>query len=213
VTAAARLPPPPFVYPIVDASLVPPERAAALVAALAGAGARILQLRAKDVPDGVLASTARDAAAAAHREGALLIVDDRPDVALIAGADGVHVGQEDLDPADVRRLLGPRALIGVSAHDRPQALRGAAGGADYVAIGPVFPTRTKARPDPVVGVQLVREARALLAAPLVAIGGITAANARAVADAGADGLAVISAVCGAPDPAAAFLEIAAAAAR
>jgi thiamine-phosphate pyrophosphorylase len=204
---AARLPPPPFVYPIVDAGLVSPARVPELVAALAAAGARLIQLRAKGLVDRVLAEAARAAVAAAHAGGALLIVNDRPDVARIAGADGVHVGQDDLDPADVRRLLPAGAIVGVSTHDPAQLAAAARTDADYVAVGPVFPTTTKERPDPVVGLGFVRAARAALDRPLVAIGGIAAGNARAVVEAGADGLAVASAVCAARDPAAAFREI------
>ena len=202
--AASRLPAPPFIYPIVDAGLVPPARVGALVAALAAAGARLIQLRAKGVTDRVRADAARAAAAAAHAGGALLIVNDRPDVARIAGADGVHVGQDDLDPADVRRVMPPGAIVGVSTHDPGQVAAAARSGADYVAVGPVFPTTTKARPDPVVGTALVREARSAVGGALVAIGGITAVTARAVVEAGADGLAVASALCAAADPGAAF---------
>jgi thiamine-phosphate pyrophosphorylase len=202
------LPPPPFLYPIVDAGLVPPARVAAVVAALAAAGARIVQVRAKGIADGVFAAVAREAVAAAHATGTLLVVNDRPDVARLAGADGVHVGQDDLDPADVR-ALAPGALVGVSTHGRAQLQAAAGGAADYVAVGPVFATATKARPDPVVGLGLVRAARAMLHVPLVAIGGITRANARDVVAAGADGLAVASAVCAAPDPAEAFRALAA----
>jgi thiamine-phosphate pyrophosphorylase len=177
-------------------------RVGEMVSALARAGARLLQLRAKALGGRALLECARDAVLAAHAAGALLIVNDRPDVARIAEADGVHVGQDDLAPADARRILGPAAIVGVSTHDLTQAA--AAADVDYVAVGPVFATASKERPDPVVGLALVRTARAALRGPLVAIGGITADNAREVADAGADGLAVISALLRAPDPAGAF---------
>jgi thiamine-phosphate pyrophosphorylase len=196
VSPVGRLPPAPFVYPIVDASRVAPGRIGEVVAALAGAGARLIQLRAKTLGDGARVESARAAVAAAHAEGALLIVNDRPDVARIADADGVHVGQDDLPPADVRALLGPGAIVGLSSHDLGQAVAAGAAGVDYVAVGPVFVTTTKERPDPVVGLALVRAARAALAGPLVAIGGITAGNAREVVDAGADGVAVVSALSG-----------------
>ena len=203
MTAAARLPPAPFAYPIVDTAFVPPERIGSVVAVLAAAGARVLQLRAKGAADGVFERAAREAVAAAHAAGALLLVNDRPDVARIAGADGVHVGQDDLAPADVRRIL-PGGLVGVSTHDRAQLAAAAASGADYVAVGPVFATASKDRPDPVVGLDLVRAARRMTALPLVAIGGITAANAGDVIAAGASGVAVISALLRAPDPGEAF---------
>ena len=210
MTAAARLPPAPFVYPIVDLGLVDPERAGAVVAALAAAGARLLQLRAKSVPDRVLERAARDAVSAAHAAGALLVVNDRPDVARVAGADGVHVGQDDLEPADVRRLLPGGAIVGVSTHGPAQLAAAAAGGADYVAVGPVFATTTKDRPDPVVGLEFVRLARRATPGPLVAIGGITPGNAADVVAAGADGVAVISALLRAPDPGEAFRRMSAA---
>src|SRR6185295_6361951 len=113
--------------------------------------------------------------------------------------DGVHLGQDDLDPGAVRSLLPPGAVLGVSTHDPDQLQRAAREPVDYVAIGPVFPTRSKAAPDPVVGLEMVRRARALTSLPLVAIGGITEMNARSVVDAGADGLAVISALLSQPD--------------
>jgi thiamine-phosphate pyrophosphorylase len=204
VRAGARLPPAPFVYPIVDAGLVGLERIVPMVSALAHAGARVIQLRAKALGDRALLVCAREAVTAAHAAGAFLIVNDRPDVARIADADGVHVGQDDLAPGEVRRLLGPHAIVGVSTHDIAQAVAAGATGADYVAVGPVFATTTKERPDPVVGLDLVRAARAALAGPLVAIGGITQANAREVAAAGADGLAVVSALLRADDVGAAL---------
>ena len=213
MTAAARLPPPPFVYPIVDSGLVPPERVGAVVAALAEAGARLIQLRAKSGSDRLREAMAREAVAAAHGGGALLVVNDRADVALVAGADGVHVGQDDLRPEEVRRLLGAGALVGISTHDRAQLAEAADSGADYVAVGPVFATSTKERADPVVGLELVRAARERTALPVVAIGGITADRAAEVAAAGADGLAVVSAIAGAPDPAEAFRRIRARLAR
>src|SRR5262249_20708806 len=121
------------------------------------------------------------------------------DVARIVGADGVHVGQDDLDPRAVRSLLPPGALVGVSTHTLDQLGRAAEAPVDYVAIGPVFPTRSKAAPDPLVALEAVRRARDLTRRPLVAIGGITGENARSVVEAGADGLAVISALLAQPD--------------
>jgi thiamine-phosphate pyrophosphorylase len=204
VIPGERLPPAPFVYPIVDAGLIGRGRIGEVVSALARAGARLIQLRAKGLRDRALLDCVREAVAAAHAAGALLIVNDRPDVSRIVDADGVHVGQDDLVPGDVRRLLGPRAIVGISTHDLAQAVAASATGADYVAVGPVFATTTKQRADPVVGLDLVRAARAALAGPLVAIGGITHANARDVAAAGADGLAVASALLRAEDVGAAL---------
>lgn len=170
-----------------------------MVGALVHGGARILQLRAKAVSDRRLVELAGEALDAAREGGALLLVNDRPDVARIVGADGVHVGQDDLRSADVRTLLGPNAIIGLSTHNVEQLRRAASEPVDYVAVGPVFPTSTKAEPDPVVGLDLVLEARKLVAHPLVAIGGIRQDNARAVVEAGADGVAVASALLAGPD--------------
>jgi thiamine-phosphate pyrophosphorylase len=210
---ARPLPPRPFLYPIVDVEALGERRVGSAVAALVAGGAKIVQFRAKGLADRSFLDLAAEALAAARAGGAMLIVNDRPDVAVILGADGVHVGQDDLAPREVRPLLPPGALLGVSTHDTGQLERAAREPVDYVAIGPVFPTLTKANPDPVVGLEMVRRARALSARPLVAIGGITEANARGVVDAGADGLAVVSALLSQPDLAAAARRFAAALAR
>jgi len=193
------LPAPPFLYAIVDVGLLGERRVGEAVTALVRGGVRILQLRAKAVSDRTLVELAREALAAARGGAALLLVNDRPDVVRIVGADGVHLGQDDLTPADARTVLGPQAIVGVSTHSLEQLRRAASQPVDYVAVGPVFPTSTKANPDPVVGLAFVREARELLAQPLVAIGGIRPDNARAVVHAGADGLAVLSALLGSRD--------------
>ena len=126
------------------------------------------------------------------RDRAQLVMNDRADLAVAAGCDGVHVGQEDLRPESARRVIGPALWLGISTHN-PQQLQAAdATSADYLAIGPVFSTASKDKPDPVVGLGGVRNARALTRKPLVAIGGITRKNARSVIDAGADALAVIA---------------------
>lgn len=205
-----RLPPRPFLYPVVDVGLLGARPLGGAVGELARGGARILQLRAKDVPDARFLALAREALAAARAAGALLLVNDRPDIARIVGADGVHVGQEDLSPADVRALLGPGAIVGFSTHTLEQ-LRAAAGESlDYVAVGPVFATHTKARADPVVGLDFVRRARESVSLPLVAIGGITRESARSVIQAGADAVAVASGLLDASDLRAAAAEFVAA---
>lgn len=193
------LPAAPFLYPIVDVGLLGERSVAEVVASLARGGACIFQLRAKGVSDRRLVAIAREALDAARQCGALLLVNDRPDVASIVGADGVHVGQDDLGPADVRAVLGPDAIVGISTHNLEQLARAALEPVDYVAIGPVFPTSTKAEPDPVVGLDFIRQARELVPLPLVAIGGIRPGNVRAVVDAGADGVAVASALLTAGD--------------
>ncbi len=121
-----------------------------------------------------------------------LIMNDRADLCLAAGYDGLHVGQDDLSPESARRIIGPDRWLGVSTHNPEQLSEADQSSADYVAIGPVFATTSKANPDPVVGLAGVRRARELTRKPLVAIGGITRANARSVIEAGADAVAVIS---------------------
>jgi thiamine-phosphate pyrophosphorylase len=207
---ARPLPPRPFLYPIVDMEALGDRALGPAVAALVAGGAKIVQFRAKGLADRRFLDLAAEALAAARAGGAMLIVNDRPDVAVILGADGVHVGQDDLAPRQIRPLLPAGTLLGVSTHDVGQLERAAGEPVDYVAIGPVFPTRTKADPDPVVGLEMVRRARGLSARPLVAIGGITEARARAVVDAGADGVAVVSALLSQPDLAAAVRRFAAA---
>jgi thiamine-phosphate pyrophosphorylase len=158
-----------------------------------------VQVRTKGGPDAERVRLAREACAAARAVGMPLIVNDRPDVALIVGAAGVHVGQRDLPPAAARRILGPAAIVGISTHDVRQATTASGEPVDYVAIGPVFPTRTKDRPDPAVGLDGLRAVRGRVVGPLVAIGGITRENAAAVVGAGADGIAVIGALLGETD--------------
>src|SRR6266700_3005826 len=121
-----------------------------------------------------------------------LIMNDRADLCLAAGFDGVHIGQDDLSPQGARKVIGESLAVGVSTHNPEQTRIADNSFADYVAIGPVFVTSAKANPDPVVGLDGVRAARALTRKPLVAIGGITRANCRSVIEAGADSVAVIS---------------------
>jgi thiamine-phosphate pyrophosphorylase len=121
-------------------------------------------------------------------------MNDRADIALDAGFDGVHVGQDDLAVEAVRKIVGPTMIVGASTHNPAQLEAADQTSADYLAIGPVFTTTSKANPDPVVGLDGVRQARALTRKPLVAIGGISAANAKDVIEAGADSLALISAL-------------------
>lgn len=123
-----------------------------------------------------------------------LIMNDRADLALLSGFDGVHVGQEDLSPQDGRRILGPGRWVGVSTHTPEQLAAANETGCNYIAYGPIFSTASKQNPDPVVGLDGLRQARKLTNKPLVAIGGITVENCRSVIDAGADSVAVISAL-------------------
>ncbi len=156
------------------------------------AGIRFLQYRDKEATDEVVLERAALLRTIFPPSDSCLILNDRVALVSTARYDGVHVGQEDLSPSQTRATLGRDVLIGVSTHGADQ-LRGAADGpADYVAIGPVFATASKQDPDPVVGLDGVRGARAMTAKPLVAIGGITRSNCAAVIQAGADSVAVIS---------------------
>jgi thiamine-phosphate pyrophosphorylase len=145
---------------------------------------------------------------AAAYPGVRLIMNDRADLCLAAEFDGVHIGQDDLSPPGARKVVGTSRLVGVSTHNPEQVREEAAGDADYVAIGPVFATGSKRNPDPVIGVEGVAAARKLTGKALVAIGGITAENCREAIAAGADSVAVISALNGQPAKSAAqFLQL------
>lgn len=198
------------VYPIADAG--DGRDTLALAEALLAAGARLLQLRAKTLATGAFVVLARAVKAAADRAGALLIINDRPDIALLIDAGGVHLGQDDLPPADARALLGPDKIIGNSTHNLAQVDAALAAGAiDYLAFGPIFATRSKRDPDPVQGIDALRAVRARCPLPLVAIGGIDTTSVPAVRAAGADAVAVIGALTAAADPAAALRALLAAA--
>jgi thiamine-phosphate diphosphorylase len=195
-----RLPSP--LYAILDRSVAQGRDLPDLLDAVLAGGCRLVQLREKTMPLDELLPLARRFARRCREAGALLIVNDRADLALAADADGLHVGQDDLPARQARGLLRPNMILGVSTHDPEQARRAVADGADYVAVGSIFPTTTKAGFQ-LVGPELIRRVRPEVPIPLVAIGGITAENAAAVLGAGADAVAVISALCAAPDPEAA----------
>jgi thiamine-phosphate pyrophosphorylase len=175
---------------------------AQLEGALAG-GASVVQLRLKHTADGAALELARWALARTRSAGALLFVNDRFDLAALAGADGVHLGQDDLAPELVPEDVRRRLWIGLSTHTREQVEASRARPIDYVAFGPVFGTASKDSEFMPRGLPALREAVSLAAHPLVAIGGIGAENAAAVRAAGAAAAALISAVADAPDPAAA----------
>jgi thiamine-phosphate pyrophosphorylase len=185
----------PRLYPILDADAL--ARAgislAAAARALYDAGVRWVQYRDKRATDAEVLERMRLLRAIFPAGDTMLLLNDRVHLCAAAEADGVHIGQEDMDPAEARKALGRGRLLGVSTHNVAQ-LRAAltTGAADYLAIGPVFATASKENPDPVVGLEGVSEARGLTRLPLVAIGGITAANGRDVIEAGADAVAVIS---------------------
>jgi len=196
----------PALYAIVDP--LDGERApAALAALLLAGGARLLQLRLKPASSRDLLAAAERIRPLAHAVGALFLVNDRPDVARAVEADGVHLGQEDLPVAAARRVLGPGRMVGVSTHDVEQARAAVADGADYVAVGPIYATTSKATGLEPRGLALVRAVRAAVPCPVVAIGGITPETATAVRAAGADAIAMIGALVGAADPAAAVRDV------
>lgn len=167
--------------------------------AMLDGGARVLQLRWKTAPTDVLLEAAKNLVRAARERGALLVVNDRLDVALAAEADAVHLGQEDLPLAAARRAAGGRLAIGISTHDLDQARAAESGGADYIGFGPLFDTATKATGHAPRGVDRLREVRAAVRVPIVAIGGIRQENAAEVLAAGADAVAMISDLCLAAD--------------
>ena len=188
-----------------------PGLAARVAAALAGLppGVAAVQLRAKEAGGRELLEWARALAAVTRAASQWLVVNDRIDVALAAGADGVHLPSRGVPAADARRLLGPGAILGASCHSAGEVRRARAGGADFATFGPVFDTPSKRPWGPPVGLQALREA-ARLGLPLVALGGVDAAGARAAAEAGASGVAAIRAWNEAADPARAVRELLAA---
>lgn len=169
-----------------------------LRAAVAG-GVEVVQLRDKHLPDSELAAVANATRALCERLGALLIVNDRPWVALEAGADGVHVGQDDMPVAEVRELTGPDVLIGLSTHSPQQIDAVDAGVVDYIGVGPIHETPTKPGRE-AVGLELVRYAAAHAPVPFFAIGGLRAGNLAEAIDAGARRACVLRAIAGAADP-------------
>ena len=182
----------PRLYAILDVSCFAEAQAIYRAAdELVAGGVTLLQYRNKAGSARTMLEQARELRRRL-RDKIRLIMNDRADLCLAAGFDGLHVGQEDLSPESARRVIGPKLWLGVSTHNPEQLREADQTTADYLAIGPVFATSSKERPDPVVGLEGVRRARELTRKPLVAIGGITRGNARSVLDAGADSVAVIS---------------------
>jgi thiamine-phosphate pyrophosphorylase len=186
----------PRLYPIIDPALLPgagdqATRVAAVARELVKGGATLIQYRNKTDMGRQMLSDARELRRALGSE-LRLIMNDRADLCLAAGFDGVHVGQQDLSPEGARAIVGDGLWVGVSTHSVEQVRDADQTSADYIAIGPVFATASKQSPDPVVGLGGVRAARAATRKPLVAIGGVTRVNCGSVIDAGADAVAVIS---------------------
>lgn len=187
-------------YPIVDTLGDPNRSHVGLAEAIFAAGAPLLQLRVKDQPTGRFVEIARAVKAIADRYRAQLIINDRTDIATLIDAAGVHLGQEDLPVAAARQILGPGKIIGFSTHNVAQAEAAAREGmVDYIGFGPIYPTASKERSDPVHGLDGLRQVRRRVALPIVAIGGITAATMRDALAAGADAVAMIGEIVRAAD--------------
>lgn len=190
----------PRLYVILDRALLTiPETECAL--RLADAGVRLLQYRHKAASTRELLENSERLSTALISHGVTFLVNDRADVAALSDASGVHVGQEDLGVEAARAIMGLEKLVGVSTHNENQFQHAVATSADYIAVGPIFSTSTKANPDLVVGTDFIRRVRPLTEKPIVAIGGITLDRAAEVIKAGADSIAVISDILRAPEPA------------
>jgi thiamine-phosphate pyrophosphorylase len=203
----------PCLYAIIDSALLTTSELA-LAETLAGSGVELIQYRNKKAPSRSLFEISRQLSSGLAERGVRFIVNDRPDIALLAGAGGVHVGQEDLGVEESRAICGEGRWVGVSTHTLEQVAAADLTTADYIAFGPIFPTTTKQNPDAVVGIEMLRRARQLTAKPLVAIGGITRGRAAETYAAGADSLAVARDLIYAVDPgerAREYLEVAASA--
>jgi thiamine-phosphate pyrophosphorylase len=168
---------------------------------LISAGVELIQYRAKHSSSRNYFETCANLAELLASRNTRLIINDRPDIAAMVGAGGVHVGQEDLPPDDARRICGWGRWVGVSTHTLEQVRVAARTSADYIAVGPIFSTSTKEKPDAVVGTSFIREARKLTQKPIVAIGGITRERAAEVYEAGVDSIAVIRDLLKTRDPA------------
>jgi len=188
----------PRIYPITDAHISGLSHAEQVERLIVG-GAKLIQLREKNASPRQFYDEARQALIVARAKGVPLIINDRADIALALRADGVHLGQDDLPPLDARRLLGRDAIIGLSTHSVEQAILASAQPVDYIAIGPIFPTRTKDDADRVLGLEGLPAVRAaVIDTPLVAIGGISAENLKSVFESGADSAAIIGALLAKP---------------
>jgi thiamine-phosphate pyrophosphorylase len=188
----------PKLYPITDVRLSGLTHAAQVARLLAG-GASFVQLRETHASPREFYSDAEEALRLARAKGARLLINDRVDLALALGADGVHLGQDDVPPEAARKILGARAIIGYSTHNVEQARAAALLPLDYLALGPIYPTSSKENPDAVVGLEGLRRVREVAGGlPLVAIGGITRERARETLAAGADAVALIGALVASP---------------
>jgi thiamine-phosphate pyrophosphorylase len=190
----------PALYAILDPNLSETS-VSDLAKQLAAAGVELIQLRNKQSPSSHIFNAARDVTSVLGSTNARFILNDRPDIAAMIKCGGVHLGQEDLPVEDARKICGPSQWVGVSTHTLEQLRQADQTSADYIAIGPIFPTSTKQNPDPVVGLDFIRAARAVTRKPLVAIGGITLEKSEDVFRAGADSVAIIRDLTAAKNPA------------
>ncbi|MCU0849375.1 MAG: thiamine phosphate synthase [Spirochaetes bacterium] len=180
-------------YAILDSKFIPENGYADAARVFAGAGAGVIQLRMKDVPGGRVLETAKSVASVCREKGVLFIVNDHPGIAALSGADGVHLGQDDIPVNEARRLLPGGMIIGISTHSYEQALSAVGSGPDYIAVGPVYGTSSKNGEDmPPVGLDAVRRISALTRMPVVGIGGISPDRIGELFEAGCDSAAVIS---------------------
>lgn len=189
----------PRLYAIIDLPCEGGRQPVEITTALLAAGVRLIQLRSKHTTSGELFVRAREVGEWIRNAAGTFIVNDRADVAYAVDADGVHLGQDDLPVESARELMGLSKIVGCSTHNVAQVTAADRTSADYIAFGPIFPTASKESPDSVVGLAGLVEARKATRKPLVAIGGITLDNARTVIEAGADSIAVIRGLVGAPD--------------
>jgi len=188
----------PKIYPITDVSLAGISHGEQVGRLIAG-GATFIQLREKHASPRDFFEAAKPAIEIARKNNVMIIINDRVDIARALGADGVHLGQDDLPPNAAREVLGPDAIIGFSTHSVEQAIDAAGLPIDYIAIGPIFETKTKENPDPIVGLDGLAEVKKNIGnIPLVAIGGIDLDNVLDVLAAGADSIALVSAIVGDP---------------
>lgn len=189
----------PRLYAIIDSAFTGHIEPLAVADVLLSSGVRLIQYRGKQDDSRRMFEACCGVAEHVRQAGGTFIVNDRADVALLSGSNGVHLGQDDLPVELARRVLTAGQRVGLSTHTRPQFEEAQASSADYIALGPIFPTASKQRPDPVVGLERLREMRRLTPKPLVAIGGITLDNAASVIEAGADSVAVIRGLLAAED--------------
>lgn len=181
-------------YPIVDTAYLKPRELAPVASSLLKGGAMVIQLRAKGLGGRELLFAAIEIKRLAASYGAVFIVNDRVDIALLSGADGVHLGQDDIPPLEARKALGPNAIIGLSTHNALEAKEARSLGADYISFGPVFATSTKKDAETPKGLIALKKTRSATSLPIVAIGGITEENMGQVLGAGATAVAMISEV-------------------